>query len=189
MAYKTITHTTTIGTAAGDSLADLEALRDEMAEWRDGMEGTGLENTEKFQTVSEVADGLDAAYEYAQSALEDEVLQGSIEELPITLNTQVNKDKRRGNSRAVRAANVASIFDSIIDRLNEMANDSEDAASALEGELDMLSGDPDADDHDIEELENEIADLQRDVEGWQDVVQQLTDAMSDVECLDFPGMF
>lgn len=40
---------------------EFEALRDEMTEWRDNMEGTGLESTEKYQIVSETADALESA--------------------------------------------------------------------------------------------------------------------------------
>jgi hypothetical protein len=57
-----------------------EELRDEMTEWRDNMEGTGLESTDKFQAVSECADALEnAAVEEKAQEVEDsieEALQG-----------------------------------------------------------------------------------------------------------------
>lgn len=40
---------------------ELESLRDEMGEWAGNMEGTGLENTEKYERVREAADTLDNA--------------------------------------------------------------------------------------------------------------------------------
>jgi len=41
------------------SLVELEALRDEMVNWYEGMDGTNLEHTMKFTQVEECADMLD----------------------------------------------------------------------------------------------------------------------------------
>lgn len=40
-------------------LCDLEDLKSEIGDWRDNMDGSGLENTDKFQEVSDCADELD----------------------------------------------------------------------------------------------------------------------------------
>ena len=42
-----------------DAQSEVESLRDEMDDWASNMEGTSLENTEKYQTVSEARDTLD----------------------------------------------------------------------------------------------------------------------------------
>ncbi len=39
--------------------AEIEALKEEICSWRDNMEGTNLENTSKYQEVSECADMLE----------------------------------------------------------------------------------------------------------------------------------
>jgi len=56
---KTESCTIPIGEALGDAQAELQALSEEMCEWRDNMEGTGLENTSKFEEVQETADSLE----------------------------------------------------------------------------------------------------------------------------------
>lgn len=52
---------------AEEAKSIVEELFDEMENWRDGMEGTGLENTAKYNVVSEACDNL----EEIKSQLED----------------------------------------------------------------------------------------------------------------------
>ena len=42
----------------GLDLMDVESLRDEIENWQSGMEGTNLENTNKYSEVSDAADEL-----------------------------------------------------------------------------------------------------------------------------------
>lgn len=42
-------------------VSELEGLKDEVDEWRSGMEGTNLENTEKYEQLGECCDALDNA--------------------------------------------------------------------------------------------------------------------------------
>lgn len=58
----------------GDSAADIgeiEDLAEEMASWRDNMEAGGLENTPKFEEVSECADALEQGKDSLESAIEE----------------------------------------------------------------------------------------------------------------------
>lgn len=41
--------------------AELESLREEIGNWRDNMQGTNLENTEKYSRLEECFDALDSA--------------------------------------------------------------------------------------------------------------------------------
>lgn len=45
--------------ALEDAKSEVESLRDEIEEWKGGMEGTNLENTEKYQTLSDCYDALE----------------------------------------------------------------------------------------------------------------------------------
>ncbi len=56
--------------------AELESLRDEMTDWRDNMEGTGLENTDKFEQVSEAADILEEQVYVLSDAIDSLNLSG-----------------------------------------------------------------------------------------------------------------
>lgn len=63
-------------------MGELETLRDEMTEWRDNMDGTGLENTSKFQEVSDAADTLENQVDELSSLNFDvDVRDNSLEEV------------------------------------------------------------------------------------------------------------
>lgn len=49
-------------------LSEIECLADEMESWQSNMEGTNLENTEKYQLVEECATALREAYDEIESA-------------------------------------------------------------------------------------------------------------------------
>lgn len=57
--------------AIPEDFGEIESLKEEMESWRDGMEGTGLENTSKFEEVSETADGLENGLSELESAVSD----------------------------------------------------------------------------------------------------------------------
>lgn len=48
-----------LGSALEDAKSEVESLKDEIEEWKSGMEGTNLENTEKYQTLSDCYDALE----------------------------------------------------------------------------------------------------------------------------------
>ena len=54
-----------------EGLADIEALKDEIEEWRDGMEGTNLENTQKYEDLNECADALETGYSDIEDAVSE----------------------------------------------------------------------------------------------------------------------
>ena len=49
--------------------SELDSLADEMESWRDNMEGTNLENTQKYETISECADTLRTGFDDVENAL------------------------------------------------------------------------------------------------------------------------
>lgn len=53
------TFTRTVEDALSNAEGELESLRDEMTDWRDNMDGTGLENTDKYSEVEEAASELE----------------------------------------------------------------------------------------------------------------------------------
>jgi hypothetical protein len=59
-----------------------EELRDEMVEWRDNLEGTGLESTDKFQAVSECADTLESAEVEEKARQVAEAIEEALEGKP-----------------------------------------------------------------------------------------------------------
>jgi uncharacterized protein (UPF0147 family) len=93
-----------VGKAFEDAISELQSLRDEMVEWRDNMEGTSLENTEKYEDVSEVADSLES--------LEIDYLN-----LPGCINSSAEisyqEIRRKGFPRWVRLSNAISALEAV----------------------------------------------------------------------------
>jgi len=61
-----------------DALSDIEALKEEIEEWRDNLESNSMDHLPKYEEVSEAADNLDSAWgeiEDAKRELE-EALEG-----------------------------------------------------------------------------------------------------------------
>lgn len=54
--------------------AEVQALAEEMGNWRDNMGGTNLENTEKYQAVEQAADQLEQCADDIDNAMQE--LQG-----------------------------------------------------------------------------------------------------------------
>ena len=50
-------------------MEEIEGLKQEIEDWRTGMEGTNLENTEKYSQLQECEDALDTAYNDIESAV------------------------------------------------------------------------------------------------------------------------
>lgn len=68
----------TILEALGNA-SEFEELRDEMTQWRDNMEGTNLENGEKYQLVSEAADSLENAEVSEKATKLEEAIEEALE--------------------------------------------------------------------------------------------------------------
>lgn len=56
-----------------NGLSIVEMLAEEMGSWRDNMEGTNLEQTQKFEDVSTAAETLEAAKDAIKDAIEEQV--------------------------------------------------------------------------------------------------------------------
>lgn len=130
MAYKSVQHESTVGALVADAISELESLKDEMGEWRDNMEGTGLENTSKYEQVQEAADTL-------ESYVSEIEVPEALEDVKATWYESVNKNKRRGASRAVRLGNAVSMLQAAAEALTD--NETE-GAEDLVSEIEELSG-------------------------------------------------
>jgi hypothetical protein len=59
--FKMADRTSTVEGAFEDAKSTIEALRDEMSEWADNMEGANLDQTDKYNEVTEARDQLEEA--------------------------------------------------------------------------------------------------------------------------------
>jgi len=124
---KTESITQTITDALEDAKFELSSLAEEMGEWRDNMEGTNLENTTRYEEVSECADTL----EDLDSRLQDIEIEDDTE---ITYIWSHPYSKNVG--RSWRAGYVCAILNAIADALSdndENVAELRDIATELEG--------------------------------------------------------
>ena len=120
-AYKQEKRESTVGDLVADAVSELESLKDEMSEWRDNMEGTGLENTSKFEQVSEAAETLES---YVSEVDVPDELSG----IAASWFESVHRNKRRGASRSVRLGNAIAMLEAASEALG---------ASEIEGAEDL----------------------------------------------------
>lgn len=124
--YKDVTLTGTPESLVSDAVAEFEALAEELGEWRDGMDGTNLEGSDKQNSLGEAVESLESR----QSPVTD----WPHSEASLTCTVQQQRRKSRGNSRDVRVANSISMVQCVIDFYSGLddAADHEDLIAELE---------------------------------------------------------
>jgi iron only hydrogenase large subunit-like protein len=144
----------------GLDISDIESLRDEMTEWRDNMDGTGLENTSKYEAVSEAADQLDnvdsITFDDLDSALEEAGIQEEVKALKYTTTQFVPRSKRQSTSRAYRLSNAVAIVTGALDAIETYLNEQED--------------------------QDKVSDIQTEVDNLRGLIEEM-------DSVEFPGMF
>ena len=138
---------------------ELSSLHEELDSWRSGMEGTNLENTEKYATLEESTETL----EEAMNAIDEVINSGDLAEYdgedakPLDGMTY-----KVGAGRSWRCAAVLGTLAVIVNTLRERADELEKSTSEA--------------DHEKAVLLDEHAD-------------SLEEADSNLEGVEFPGMF
>jgi len=140
-------------------IAEIETLRDEMAKRRDNMDGTGLENTRKYESVSEAAETLDNVDSIdfddlwtviKEAGFKDEVGALTFKTIQFTV-----RSRRQLPSRPYRLSNAIGIIYGALDCLE----------AYLKGK----------DEEKIRPIQDELGSLR--------------DAVGEIESVKFPGMF
>lgn len=54
-----------------DGLSEIESLQEEVDNWKEGMEGTNLEQTDKYQMLTEASDALSSGHDDIENALSE----------------------------------------------------------------------------------------------------------------------
>lgn len=107
--FKNVEQEMTLSDAISYAMSDFQTLRDEMRDWASNMEGTGLENTEKYTAVSECADAL-------ESFCDDEPEVPTFIEADYQPRIKFNEQTRIGNrgmARWLRASNAESAIEAV----------------------------------------------------------------------------
>ena len=115
-------HTTsTVEQGLIDAHAEIEALRDEMAEWADGLAGAGMDHLEKFQDIEDTHGELDQAADEMGELLETDgggldLFPQALLLLPITFTQDTRK---RATARHHRLTNALMMANAAVDALEE----------------------------------------------------------------------
>lgn len=171
--YKAKTEEFSVADAVSMANDEVAQLAEEMREWADNLEGGNLGHTDKAQRVAEAADTLEGIEQ-------QEDLHEEAEALRCTVTLQVVRSARYSPSRAVRAANAATMLQAaagaIQDRLGDLEIEKHELEAAAQAE--------ETDKHDdrLAEIESAMSDLESQADS-------LEAAASDLEGVDFPGMF
>ena len=163
--YKQVTETFTV--ADGLDTSEIEELKDEMEIWRSNMDGTALENTQKYQDVSQAEDELgkvdEIRFDEIWSALGD--LDGLDEETLGKIEYQCSqlkvRSKRQYPSRATRLSNACAMI--------------EGALEALKNHLEGL----------------ELGDLEEPgrISEATNLIDDILNIINDFDGVEFPGMY
>jgi hypothetical protein len=147
-----------------DYAGDIEELGGEMREWSDN---TAESFPTKSEEVGECADALEEGHQAVEVAVSDihNVVDeiDSIADAKVTF-TEMRPYGRKGTPRHMTLANALAPMGAAADYLENL----------------------DADD---EELEENLADHDLDVGSLQQLGGELSSALSEVESVDFPGMY
>jgi len=163
--YKAVERKYTVLACLEDGFADIEALAEEIEEWASSMEDNeGLAETEKCQTLRETADTLGN-----YTAPDHEDIPSFLLDTEITVTEMVNRNKRRGCSRAYRMSNAVSLIRSAQEYLQEYCDNIKRG-----GNFPILNA---------VDCEEEAQDL------IVSAVAEIGSELDEIEHVEFPGMF
>lgn len=152
-------------------MGEIEALRDEMTEWQESMEGAEMEHLPKYEEVAEAAQYCEEVND-AMEGIEMDQLDPAVKAQPVTYTQDTRK---KATSRSYRMGNVMRALEAVKDVVEEQQ-------TAIQNKLDDLDPESPADVPTYEALEARL-------EIVTDTVNQLEEAIGAGECICFPGMF
>ena len=170
----------------------VEELKDEMGDWRDNMDGTGLENTDKFQRVSEAADTLESAEESLREAAESAETLENVSLPETTVEYSYYKPYgRKAPSRYDRLGEATAVLEGALEIIDafvqNLRDEADDPTTDEEVDLESMSDEErEAAEKAAEEAEEKANDAVEEVEG---IADQIRDAIDECQSVDFPGMF
>jgi hypothetical protein len=108
-----------------NAITQLNELGDELRQWASSMEGTNLENSEKYTELCEAADTLEGL----EFSPEDDWPHPDAR---VTYHYRTPRRKKRSPSRQVRLENANAQINAVIGFYTNLDDDLEDIISSLE---------------------------------------------------------
>lgn len=169
------------GTAYGafeGGQSELAGLKEEITEWKENLEGNGMDHLPKFEEVSECADAMETVMDALDGLEFPEHLQD--------LEVSYTQDTRQSaNSRNGRLANALSQIDAARSAVEQWLEDHE-TLEANEGEEIEVDEDGPLEDR-VTEADAAEREEQRD--AAQELLDELVTAYDNAEGVSFPGMY
>lgn len=168
----------TVEGAFEDGKSEVESLKEEIGEWKENLEGNSMEHLPKYDEVSECSDALDAAMDIFDGIDFPSCISDT--KVTYTMDTRQSAGSRSGRlSNAQNALDAAkSQAESWLDENPELEFVEEDENS--EG---MDLGDNQT--HDQAEVDQRETN-RSEVETF---IEQMEEAIGELENVNFPGMY
>ena len=138
----------TAESAFDSAKGDLESLTQEMTDWRDNMDGSGLENTSKFESVSTAADSLESGNGNMESV-----------EIPesIKADTVEWTEFKHADARWRRLSNLLGAINAVKEHASEKADQLRSPAEGVAPNEDAAQ--------ELDEFVSSIEDVVSEIEG------------------------
>lgn len=165
MAYKSVERKGTVMSLIEEGYSELEELGNECQEASDNFPNSNHPKAEAFGEVASTLTGL--------SMPDTDAIEAADADGEVTYFEQVNRDKRKGPSRAIRAANAAAKLTG--------------AASALRSKIEELNEQELPDQPEAADLAKDAIDEK--VSGLETLADELEDHANEAEGVEFPGLY
>lgn len=156
--------------------SEIESLKEEIGEWRDNLEGNGMEHLPKFDEVSEAADALENIVD---------TLDGV--EVPDCLDEAASMasfidTRRSAQSRAGRMSNAIIALQAAADIARQWLDENEELEVVEEEEGEDCDG--------VEKItQKQVDERQEQREAVEEFADQIEEAIGEAESVCFPGMY
>lgn len=138
---KTIERKHELADAVSEAYSEVQALRDEMSEWRDNIEEK-FSQTSKFEMIDEAVNILD---NYADN--EPDVPE-SLKKIEVVYHQMLPRSRRKGLSRSARRDNATMILQAVWDKLDDLVSNQgtipQDDAESLMTDIETAKDEIDA---------------------------------------------
>jgi hypothetical protein len=154
----------------------IEELKDEMSEWQSSLESNSMEHLPKYDEVTEAVDALEAAVDALQSI----DCPDWITDFPVSYTQDT---RTSANSRSGRMDNARQELDAALAGAQQWLEENEELTA--NDPNDEEDGDPDED----EVTEEQVDERTEQRDAVETFVQELEDAIGELDNVSFPGMY
>lgn len=176
---KTEPRSCSVEDALSNAFGEIESLHEEMESWKDGLEEK-LSHTPKYEQVSEACDVL-------ENHTDAPDVPEAASDLTVTYGETVNKNKKRGVSRATRLDNAVGALNAVVEAVQARIDDLEEQQEAIRQEAPL--GEEKAGGAECAERGpiDDLSEKQTELEQFRDEVQEHIDELDGG--VEFPGMY